>query len=47
MKMRMGLTLTEVFRKWIFVEVKKEFVVAQWRHGDAHLGEIIQVLEAV
>ena len=39
--------MTEVFRKRIFVEVKKEFVVAQWGHGDAHLREIIQVLEAV
>ena len=39
-----NFTLAEVFRERVFVEVKEEFVVAQWRHSDTHLGQVVQIL---
>ncbi|KRZ70715.1 hypothetical protein T10_4854 [Trichinella papuae] len=38
-------TFGQKFRQWITVVGQKQTVVAQWRHGNANLTKIIQVLQ--
>ena len=33
-----------IVREGIAVVVQKQGVVAQWRHGHAHLGQVVEVL---
>jgi hypothetical protein len=37
--------LAEVLGEGVLVEVQEEFVVAERGHGNAHLGEVVQVLQ--
>ena len=34
----------EVVREGVAVVIQKQGVVAQWRHGHAHLGQVVEVL---
>ena len=38
--------LLEVLRKGILIVVQEELVVGQRRHGDAHLREVVEVLQS-
>jgi hypothetical protein len=37
--------LAEVLGEGVLVEVQEELVVAERGHGDAHLGQVVQVLQ--
>eukprot|EP00760_Papus_ankaliazontas_P027917 PhM_4_TR3463/c1_g1_i1/m.25542 len=39
-------TAREEVREWVLEEVEEETVVAERRHGDAHLGEVVDVLKS-
>lgn len=38
-------TTRQVLRKWVAMVAEEEAVVAEWRHGNANLGQVVQILQ--